>query len=305
MNLSLLLPGCTRLEGHYQPKAVATSANLPAIADTDSYPCITIVVPSYNHGRFIDKTLESIISQGYPELELIVVDGGSADQTVEVIRRYASHIRWWVSEPDNGQAHAINKGMAQAAGEILAWLNSDDCLMPGALFRVADQFMASDDIDVVYGHRVLINESGEDVGKWVLPGHRKLILTYADFIPQETMFWRRSLWQRIGGQLDESFRFAMDWELIRRFINVNAEFKLIPAFLGQFRMHDAQKTQADIETDGFKEMEIIRQRCRQDFSRHPALQNLYYRMQRTSFYIFVIRARLTELLWHANIIAID
>ena len=305
MGINLLLPGCARLECHYEPREISVATNLAADPAVNNYPRISIVVPSYNHGRFIGQTLQSIVSQDYPDLELIVVDGGSGDETVEIIAQYANHIKWWVSEPDGGQANAINKGMSHTTGEILAWLNSDDCLMPGALFRVARQFLASDDTDVVYGHRVLINESGQDVGKWVLPGHRKFILSYADFIPQETMFWRAGLWHKVGGRLDESFRFAMDWELIRRFVDTNAKFKLIPAFLGQFRMHGMQKTNADIETDGFREMEIIRRQCRQRFSSHPALQNLYYRMQRAGFYSFVIRARLTELAWQARLIRID
>ncbi len=302
---NLLLPGCTRLECHYEPKEVFTSANRSADHEVENYPRISIVVPSYNQGHFIGKTLDSIISQDYPHLELIIVDGGSNDESVGVIKEYANHIKWWISEPDDGQANAINKGMSHATGEILAWLNSDDCLMPSALLRVAEQFLASADTDVVYGHRVLINEAGNDVGKWIMPGHRKFILTYADFIPQETMFWRADLWQKVGGRLDESYRFAMDWELIRRFIDAGAKFKLIPAYLGQFRMHELQKTNANIETDGFREMEIIRQQCRRSFSSHPALQNLYYRMQRGGFYSFVLRARLTELLWRAKLTRIE
>ncbi len=299
-----LLPGCTRLEYQYPPRRLARKVKRPDNDYLTRYPRISIVVPSYNQGQFIEQTLKSIIDQAYPNLELIVVDGQSTDNTVEVIKRYAQHIKWWVSELDEGQASAINKGMSHATGEILAWLNSDDCLVPGALFRVADQFNLSEDTDVVYGHRVLINEAGEDVGKWVMPSHRKFILTYADFIPQETMFWRADLWQRIGGSLDESFRFAMDWELIRRFVDADAKFKLLPVFLGQFRMHEMQKTSANIETDGFKEMEIIRKQCQQKFSSHPVMQNLYYRMQRASFFSFVIRARFTELLWQAKLLKI-
>jgi len=302
---NLLLPGCTRLESHYEPREISKYVPLSPHLDKKNFPRISIIIPSYNQGHFIGDTLDSIVNQDYPNLELIIVDGGSCDETVDVIGRYTRHVNWWVSEPDDGQANAINKGMTHATGEILAWLNSDDCLMPGALFRVAKQFMASNDTDVVYGHRVLINETGEDVGKWVLPGHRKFILTYADFVPQETMFWRATLWQKIGGMLDESFQFAMDWELIRRFLDADAKFKLIPAFLGQFRMHEMQKTNAHIETDGFKEMEVIRRQCRQSFSSHPALQNLYYLMQRASFYSFVLRARLTELLWQVKLINID
>lgn len=303
--LNLFFPGCTRLEAHYNPREIPEKTILPDEVGVSQYPRISIIVPSFNQGQFIGQTLESIVRQGYPNLELIVIDGGSNDETGEVIRNYDEHIKWWVSEPDNGQANAINKGMARATGDILAWLNSDDCLMPGALFQVAKRFMSSESTDVVYGHRVLINEAGQDVGKWILPQHREFILTYADYIPQETMFWRNTLWQKVGGNVDESFRFAMDWELIRRFMLAEAKFELIPAFLGQFRMHDLQKTNANIETDGFKEMEIIRQQFRQEFSSHPAMHNLYYRMQRAGLYSFLIKTRLKELCWQAKLIKID
>ena len=303
--LNVLFPGCTRLEAHYSPRRIHDEFTPPADIDDEKYPLISIIVPSLNQGRFIGQTLESIVSQGYPRLELIVVDGGSTDETTEVIGAYSDQIKWWVSEPDAGQASAINKGMSRASGDILAWLNSDDCLMPGALFRVAESFQVYPQADVIYGHRVLIDEAGYDVGKWILPGHRKFILTYADYVPQETMFWRSSLWHRAGGNLDESFRFAMDWELIRRFIQAEANFKLIPAFLGQFRLHQLQKSSARIESDGFIEMEIIRKACRESFSGHPAMQNFYYRFQRASLYSFVLRARMKELLWHARLIKID
>lgn len=301
----MFLPGCAKLEPHYGPQEISEQTSSRNGNGDSPYPRISIVVPSFNQGQFIDHTLKSIISQNYPDLELIVVDGGSSDESGDVIKKYTEHIKWWVSEPDNGQAHAINKGMSQASGDILAWLNSDDCLMPGALFRVAECFQKSPQKDVIYGHRVLIDESGMDVGKWVLPAHRKLILTYADYIPQETMFWRKSLWLQVGGKLDESFRFAMDWELIRRFIKANADFELIPAFLGQFRLHNQQKSSARIESDGFTEMELIRKACREAFSSHPALQNTYYRIQRASLYSFVIRAKMKEILWRLKLIEID
>lgn len=301
--LGVLHPGCGKLEEHYKPRQIGISESI--LNDTVGDPRITIVVPSFNQGAFLVDTLKSLINQNYPNLELIVVDGGSSDQSVEVIKEFASDIHWWVSEPDKGQAHAINKGMAHATGEILAWLNSDDCLMPGALFRVAKYFMASVDTDVVYGHRVLINEDGLDIGKWIMPGHHEFLLTYADYIPQETMFWRAELWQKVGAEVDESFRFALDWELIRRFIDAGAQFQLIPVFLGQFRLHELQKTQANIESDGFKEMEIIRNKCKQAFSSHIAVQNFYYRVQRFSLYCFLLKARLIEVLWNKKLIKID
>ncbi len=262
-------------------------------------------MPSLNQGRFIRQTLDSITSQKYPDLELIVVDGGSTYETLMVIKDYAHHVKWWVSEPDSGQANAINKGMAHASGEILAWLNSDDCLMPGALLRVAEHFVTVAKTDVVYGHRLLINEAGRDVGKWILPGHHKFILSFVDFIPQETLFWRAELWQRLGGGLDESLRFAMDWELLRRFIDAQACFELIPAFLGQFRMHSEQKTHANIQSDGFIEMDIIRKRYLQNISKHRFLQILYRGAQKIGFYVFLCKARLTEVIWRAGLINID
>lgn len=303
--LNLFMPGCTRLEAHYEPQEISKDFTLKENIEVSTLPSISIIIPSLNQGRFIGQTLESIVSQNYPNLELIVVDGGSSDETIEVINQYANHITWWVSEPDAGQANAINKGMSRAGGDILAWLNSDDCLMPGALFRISEYFQASPQTDVIYGHRILIDEAGYDVGKWIVPGHRSFILTYADYIPQETMFWRTSLWRKVGGTLDESFRFAMDWELIRRFIEAEASFKIIPAFLGQFRLHDLQKSNAQIESDGFTEMEIIRKACRESFSNHPALQNLFYRMQRASLYSFVLRARFKEILWQMKLTNID
>lgn len=302
--IRLALPGCAKLEYHYQPREI-TATPVAAVGNRLEYPRISIVVPSFNQGHFLGHTLNSILSQNYPNLELIVVDGGSSDDSREVIEGYSEHIKWWVSEADSGQANAINKGMAHATGEILAWLNSDDCLMPDALFRVAEKFMVAKNTDVIYGHRVLINEDGQDVGKWVLPGHRKFILTYADYIPQETMYWRAELWHKVGGCVDETFCFAMDWELIRRFIDTGAKFTLLPVFLGQFRMHDMQKTKANIEIDGAREMEVIRQRCRQNFSSNHTLQKLYFYWQRQSYKAFLLRARLTELLWLKKLIRID
>jgi glycosyltransferase involved in cell wall biosynthesis len=304
--LKPLLPGCTRLEPQYEPREIYAGPENHAFENKlTAYPLISIVVPSFNQGRYIRQTLKSITEQNYPNLELIVVDGGSSDETLDVIQDLSRHFKWWSSEADSGQANAINKGIAHAAGEILAWLNSDDCLMPGALFRVAERFMSCRNIDVVYGHRILINEAGQDVGKWILPGHSRFNLGYADFIPQETMFWRAEIWQKAGGYVDESFRFAMDWELISRFVKAGAKFSLIPAFLGQFRMHDTQKSHAHIDKEGFEEMELIRQKFREDFSSNIMLQKKYVIFQRVRLYAFLLRARLTELLWRTRIIRIN
>ena len=256
-----VVPGCLRPDPQYAPVAMPASHRAHTSAEKMSfnYPRISVVIPSFNQGRFLGSCLSSLITQAYPNLDIIVVDGGSTDNSVEVIRSFEEHLSSWSSEADSGQASAINKGMAHASGDILCWLNSDDCLAPNALLEVAHSFDKHPSIDVVYGHRVLINESGEDVGRWILPYHSNLVLTFADFIPQETMFWRARTWQKVGAFIDESLEFAIDWDLICRFKDSGANFLLLPYFLGQFRLHAEQKTQSQIGT-GLKEMDLVRDR---------------------------------------------
>jgi carbamoyltransferase len=224
-------------------------------------PKLSIVTPSYNQGDYIEATIESIISQDYPNLEYIVQDGGSKDSTVNVLKNHDEEILHWESKQDKGQTNAINLGFQHASGEIMAYLNSDDLLLPGALNYIVNYFNEHPEVDVIYGHRILIDSQGEEVGRWVLPRHDDKVLSFADFIPQETLFWRRSIWEKVGGSLDESFRFAMDWDLIVRFRDAGAKFVRLPRFLGAFRVHQLQKSSALINDLGEKEMTIIRQRC--------------------------------------------
>jgi carbamoyltransferase len=179
---------------------------------------------------------------------------------VTVLRSYEDRLSGWRSEADNGQAHAINLGFGRTRGEIMAWLNSDDLLLPGSLVRVADYFARHPNVDVVYGNRLLIDEQGREIGRWILPGHDAHALRWADYVPQETLFWRRSIWEKVGGRVDESFRFAMDWDLLIRFMDAGARFAHLPHFLGAFRVHNDQKTSSAIESTGLQEMTRIRQR---------------------------------------------
>jgi hypothetical protein len=125
---------------------------------------------------------------------------------------------------------------------------------------VADFFNRHPDVDVVYGNRLLIDENDRQIGRWILPGHDGKVLSWADYIPQETLFWRRRIWDKVGGKIDESFRFAMDWDLLIRFRDAGAKFAHIPQFLGAFRIHEHQKTSASINEIGHQEMERIRER---------------------------------------------
>jgi glycosyltransferase involved in cell wall biosynthesis len=164
------------------------------------------------------------------------------------------------SEKDRGQAHAINLGFEHATGEVMAYLNSDDLLLPGALHYVAHYFASHPDVDVVYGHRVVIDENDDEIGRWVLPPHDDAVLSWADYVPQESLFWRRRIWERVGGAMDEDFQFALDWDLILRFRDARARFVRLPRFLGAFRYHSEQKTNSQLATRGLTEMNQLRRR---------------------------------------------
>ncbi len=222
---------------------------------------ISIVTPSFNQGDYIEKTIQSVLNQEYPLLEYIVQDGGSTDQSVNTINRYTKNLKSFESKKDNGQTEAINLGFKHATGNIMAYLNSDDLLLPGTLHYVANYFATHPEIDAVYGHRIIIDKDDYEIGRWILPAHSDEVLSWADYIPQETLFWRRSLWDKIGSQLDESFKFAMDWDLLLRFRDAGAKFARLPRFLGAFRVHTHQKTSSAIHDIGIQEMERLIQRC--------------------------------------------
>jgi glycosyltransferase involved in cell wall biosynthesis len=200
------------------------------------------VTPSFGQGHFLERTLYSVVNQNYPNLEYVVQDGGSTDDTIDVLRRFDGSLTRWASEPDDGQGDAINRGFTHTSGEIMAYLNSDDLLLPGALAYVARYFTAHPGVDVVYGQRVIIDENDGEVGIQVLPRHDEKELRLLDFVPQETLFWRRSAWEAAGGQIDASLRFAVDWDLLLRLQDSGAKMVRLPRFLGAFRVHEEQKT---------------------------------------------------------------
>jgi predicted NodU family carbamoyl transferase/GT2 family glycosyltransferase len=256
---AMLRPRLGNLNQH-PPFKVTHSQNHQNVAALSATPTISIVTPSFKQGAFIEQTLLSVVDQQYPNLEYFVQDGASTDETVDVLKRYEGRITAWESQPDEGQSHAINLGFARTSGEIMAWLNSDDLLLPGALATVVDYFNRHPEVDVVYGNRLLIDENGMQIGRWIMPGHDSAVLSWVDYVPQETLFWRRSIWDKTGGKIDESFKFAMDWDLLVRFRDAGATFAHIPRFLGAFRIHAHQKTSAAINEIGNKEMNRIRLR---------------------------------------------
>jgi GT2 family glycosyltransferase len=221
---------------------------------------ISIVTPNLNQGVFIERTLTSVLDQQYPKLEYVVQDGCSRDNSVEVITQYESQLSSWQSVKDHGQSHAINMGLERTSGDIMAYLNSDDILLPGSLDYVAKYFEQHPEVDVVYGDRLLIDEEDRVINYWVLPEHDAGAIAWADFIPQETMFWRRSAWNTIGGKVDESFHFAMDWDMILRFRSHGQRFAHLPRFLGAFRITESQKTNQLQASVGQMDMNRLRKR---------------------------------------------
>jgi len=257
----MFMPGIGQL-GTYSPRPVFLNYHKSnsIYSPGKFWPKISIIVPSLNQGKFIGATLSSIINQGYPNLELIVIDGASTDNTLSVINQYETYISWWVSEPDSGQAAAINKGFSRSTGEIMAWINSDDLVIPGAFFLVAEYFLKHSEVQVIYGNRLLINEDGLEIGRWVLPYHSDRVLKWTDFVPQETLYWTRDAWDLTGGRLDENFCFAMDWDFLLRLSGKGINICHLPVFLGLFRVHDQQKTLNQMVSVGRQEIQKIRQR---------------------------------------------
>ena len=205
-------------------------------------PLVSIVTPSYKQARFLEATIQSVISQNYPRIEYIVADGGSDDGSVDNIKKYADKLAWWVSEEDKGQTDALSKGFARATGDIFAWLNSDDTYEPGAVAAAVEFLQAHPEVGMVYADCNYINEDGKVIGQFpaAQTDLRRLKQGYVH-IPQQTTFFRAELFQRAGG-LNKKWYFAMDYDLWRR-MAANAPFQYLAGQTwANFRMHTASKT---------------------------------------------------------------
>lgn len=204
-------------------------------------PLITVVTPSYNQGRFIEETIQSVLGQGYPRLEYLVMDGGSKDDTVDVLKKYGDRLRW-VSEKDGGQADAVNKGFAAARGEILGWLNSDDTYAPGALRAAADFFAANPDVGMVYGDGDHVDEGGRFLERYPARPYDWKALGDRCYICQPAAFIRAEVFRQVG-PLDGSLHFTMDYDY---WIRVGKRFKVAyrPGVLARSRLHGDTKTVA-------------------------------------------------------------
>lgn len=223
---------------------------------TDKEPLkITIVTPSYNQAHFLRETLESIHSQGYSNIEHIVIDGGSTDGSVEILREYEDRLAYWVSEPDEGQTAALIKGFERATGDILCWLNSDDLYEAYTLKLVAQYFADNPNSRFVYGDAKWINPDGSLIYERKEMRFVKWIWLYAyNYIPQPSSFWRRDLYLDVNG-LDRNFSLSMDGDLFARFSRI-AHMDHLPITLSRFRFYPDQRNQK-LRNESLKEDRVI------------------------------------------------
>ncbi len=204
-------------------------------------PRISIVTPSYNQAPFLEQTMRSILDQGYPNLEYIVMDGGSTDGSAEIIGRHAERLAHWVSAPDDGQADAIRHGFEWATGEILGWVNSDDVLLPGSLEHVALHFRRHPEADFLAGGFVSIDEQGHVTWcTWPVTPTLERLLLVGFYVGQPACFWTRRAYDRVGG-IDSAFRFGMDGDLFLRILHQGKAISTT-RLLACFRSHRASKS---------------------------------------------------------------
>jgi glycosyltransferase involved in cell wall biosynthesis len=212
-------------------------------------PKISIITPSFNQSQFLDRTIQSVISQDYQNYEYIVIDGSSTDESVEIIKKYEDKITYWVSEKDEGQSHAINKGLKKATGDILCWINSDDCLKSGTLNYIAQQLSNYQDCLWLVGACELIDEQGNliDIRKVNAISLSTFARWNTNWFTQQSTFWTRSLLDKVG-YLNESLHYAMDYDL---WLKMFAESKPISSdqVLAQYRFHTNAKCVKDKDKD--------------------------------------------------------
>ena len=205
-------------------------------------PLVSVVVPSYQQSRFLEQALRSVLEQEYEPLEVIVVDGGSKDESVDVISRYADRLAWWTSEADRGQAHALNKGFARAGGEVLGWLASDDVLEPGAVARVVDELEERPDVLLVYGEALFVDESGAELFPLEPRAFdvEAMVRTCANHVVQPGSLFRRRAWE-LAGPLNEKGHYLFDFEFALA-VGREGPVARIPDRLALYRVHPASKS---------------------------------------------------------------
>ena len=228
-----LMAACARVSRHVEKHAAASSNKAQS-------PLVSIVTPSYNQGRFIRRTIESVLSQSYPRVEYVVIDGGSTDETVDILRSYGSRLRW-ISEKDHGQSHAINKGMDMLTGEILAYLNSDDVLAPDAVAKAVSYFEQNPNCSMIYGRAHYIDADDNVTGDYYTKPFSPAELINDCMICQPAVFWRYEI-ASIIGKFNENLHYTMDYEYWLRMMNAGATIYHHPDVLASSQLYAETKT---------------------------------------------------------------
>jgi len=241
-------------------------------------PLVSIVTPSFNQAHFLERTIRSVLEQDYPNIEYLIADGGSTDGSLEIIQRYSDRLAWWVSEKDEGQTNALNKGFSHVKGEILAWLNSDDTYEPGAISHAVEQMLQYPEAGLIYGDANLIDEKDRIIGHFPArqTDYARLRRGYVH-IPQQAAFFRASLWKQVG-PLDPSFYFAMDYDLWVRLARIS-QIRYVPETWANFRLHSTGKSV------------ISDDRC------WPEMLRVHYRDGGSFFSWLVVKAKLRPVLY--------
>jgi glycosyltransferase involved in cell wall biosynthesis len=257
-----------------------------------NFPLVSIITPCRNSETYIEETILSVINQTYPNIEYIVVDGGSTDATLEIIRRYEASITRWTSEPDEGMYQAINKGMSRVRGDIVAYLNSDDLYFPDTISKVVDFFKANQSIDVVYGNPDIIDGDGKKLYTWIYPNFNWKRFTSADYMMmgQPATFWRRALMDKIG-LFDESMKMASDFDFFIR-AGMSGTLGHVSDALAQFRFHSAALSSNQKELND-QEVILIHERYLQ-----LPTGILYYWAKKTNYIYYKLlnwRAMMTKI----------
>lgn len=206
--------------------------------DGSPWPRLSIITPSYNQGQFLEATIRSVLLQGYPNLEYIIIDGGSSDRSIEILKKYDKHLFYWHSRKDGGQSDALNQGIEKSSGKILGWINSDDVYVKAAFHKIVKAFQSHPDCIVVHGNRILLDEAGQITGWACLPPFDPTTLLYN--ICCETVFWKRYAMEEVGF-FNPNLQFAMDLEFFGRLYKYGKFLKL-NEYLGYFRCYPESKS---------------------------------------------------------------
>ena len=269
-----------------------------------SYPRVTVVTPSYNQAQFLEQTILSVLNQNYPNLEYIIIDGGSTDGSLETIKKYEKFLSFWVSEPDNGQAEAINRGFKIATGELVAWQNSDDVYLPGAFERLIKAYQKKLDYDIFFGNVYTIDSNDSLMREMRFhPFSVNHLIYYKWNLSNQGVFWKRSVFEKAGYPVN--LKVCFDWEFFIRLGVKGFRFLFIHEFLGAYRIHENSKLLQIKDRDHIERQILgtygIRYASAESFKKKNWFRRLYYLIQRLGYYVlqrdfyylfFVVRDRI-------------